>query len=131
MKKNILIGIVIIICLSFKKQTTSITDYRNAYLGTYFCNRFSASGLVSNSAQTGNSNSSDTVSIIITKDVLDSVLLINLGRQQIIKTKLISKTLQAYPVYGHYGGKFFANDSIDFYFAASRASSSNYKGKKQ
>jgi hypothetical protein len=130
MKKFILTSMVLIICVSFKKQTTSITDYRNAYVGNYFCNQFSNGGLVSNSAQTGISNPSDTVSIIITKDILDSVLLINLGRQQIIKAKLLGKTLQAYPSNGHYGGNFYSTDSIKLIYAQSRAFSYQLKGKR-
>ena len=131
MRKFIIFGVVgFVICTAFTKQNPIITnDYRDAYTGTYFCKQ-------SNSQRSGkynqevNISSSDTNSIIVIKDVLDSILQINVGKE-IIKVKLRNKTLQAFPSGGHYKGNFYSTDSINFYFASSRAISCSYKGKKK
>jgi hypothetical protein len=126
MKKLMVLSIAGFIVLT-AFNTPAPADYRDAYTGTYFCKQ------KSNTSSNGNRESVitvDTISIVITKDVLDSVLQINLGHQT-IKVKLINKTLQAFPIYGHYGGSFFAADSIDFYFAPGRISSYHYTGKKK
>lgn len=127
MKKIITLNMIcFIICTSFNNPTTT-TDYRNAYTGTYFCNRMcdSYSG-----HKPGENSKSDTISIIITKDAVDSVLQISI-EQQIFKIKLFNKTLQAYPINGHYGGYFFASESIEFYFANGRAHSCKIMGKRK
>ena len=74
-------------------------------------------------------NDKGTVSIVISKDALDSVLQINLG-QQILKVKLINKVLQPYLRGGHYGGRFFGDDSLSFSYTPSMAVSTSYIGKK-
>ena len=78
----------------------------------------------------GINNSSDTISIILVKDAMDSILQINLG-EEIVKVKLRSQTLESFPRNGHYGGYLFAADSINFYYGPSRSSSCRYIGKKK
>jgi len=141
MKKIIISGILcFVICSAFlpavtrsvhkvagNMPNTITSDYRDAYTGTYFCNRFCNSY---KGNRPGGNYTSDTVSVGITKDAIDSVLQINTG-QQILKMKLLNKTLQAYPKNEHFGGKFFNTDSINFNFAAGRTYSCTYKGKKK
>jgi hypothetical protein len=125
MKKSIIIFIGFVICSAFINPLQPVSDYRDACTGTYFCNRVCSSGLGMKVTQT-----SDTISIVIKKDALDSVLQINVGGQN-TKMKLHNKTLQAYPKSGYFGGIFFASDSLDFYLTSGRASSCRYLGKKK
>jgi len=141
MKKVIISGILcFVICTAFlpavirsvyrvagNTPNTITSDYRDAYTGTYFCNRF-CNSYKGNSP--GGNYTSDTVSVGITKDATDSVLQINTG-QQILKMKLLNKTLQAYPKNWHFGGKFFDIDSIYIDFTAGQTYSCTYKGKKK
>ncbi len=126
--KKITLAIILIsiICIAFNNPNDSPkSDYRDTYTGSYLCNRVCSKGFSPEL-----SSSTDTISIDITKDKNDSLLKINLG-QQVLTVKLINNILQAYPKSGHYGGKFFAKDSLDLYFAAGRALSCRYLGKKR
>jgi hypothetical protein len=118
--------LVFIICTAFNKPQKTITDYRDAYTGTYFCQ--SACNTLSGNRERG--YIVDTLRIIVVKDKIDSVLQISFGNQ-VTKVKLLNKILQAYPRGGYYSGKFFSADSLDFIFNLSRASSCKYKGKKK
>ena len=128
MKKIITLSALgFIICTAFNKPAVMLTDYRDAYTGTYSCkfyNNHLSSETMLYVLDTGRA------SITISKDTLDSVVQINLG-QQILKAKLINKVLRPYPNQGKYGGKFFAADSISFGFASTMAVSIRYMGKKQ
>jgi hypothetical protein len=136
MKKYILLSLLVfIICSSFKTPAcfeNSIIkeiiapDYRDAYTGIYFCNTVCTR--ISRSVQ-GTDVSSDTASIRITKDVMDSVMRVSLGNY-VLKIKLISGTMQAYPKGGYYKGCFFASDSIVFNYSSGRATSYKCIGKK-
>lgn len=128
MKKYITLSVLgFIICTAFNKPVVLLTDYRDAYTGTYSCkfyNNHLSSETMLYVLDTGRAN------ISISKDAIDSVLQINLGGQ-ILKAKLMNKVLQPYPQRGKYGGKFFSTDSISFGFASTMASSIRYMGKKQ
>jgi len=128
MKKVVIISFVwFLICTAFNSPKALISDYRDGYVGKYFCKKSSSrfqGGKIAPAV------SSDTITITISKDALDSVLQINLG-QQILKVKLINKVLQPYTQGGHYGGRFFANDSLSFSFSPSLAISYRYLGKKK
>jgi len=114
------------ICTAFNKPDNSIAlDYRDAYTGIYFCNKWCSIGI-----GTETSLMSDTISISITKDATDSVLNFNVGNQD-IKFKLQGKNLLAYPKSGHYGGELFASDSLTFFISTGHAHTCSYKGKKK
>jgi hypothetical protein len=129
MKKIIAAGILVIaLCTAFKKKGNSITDYRDAYTGSYFC-RINCNK-IDLSRRNTNINTTDTMSVSVTKDATDSVLQFTFGAQ-VVKFKLTNKTLKAYPSGGHYGGRFFATDSLDIRFSQTNVSSCGYKGKKK
>ncbi len=128
MKKVIILSFIgFVLCTAFYSPQVSIIDYRDCYVGKYLCtnstSRFQGSTATS-------SISTDTITIFITKDVSDSLLQINIA-QQIMKVKLVNKTLKAFPLGGHYGGKFYATDSLDFNYSQGRAFSSRCFGKKK
>ena len=136
MKKIISICILgFVICTAFNKPQllhsaltgrSLFTDYRDAYTGTYLCKSYIHHLSLENKQYV---NDKGTVSIVISKDALDSVLQINLS-QQILKAKLINNVLQPYPQGGHYGGRFYAADSLSFGYTPSMAVSLRYIGKK-
>ena len=128
MRKIIAISILgFVICTAFNKPMFLFTDYRDAYTGTYFCKSACSNkdGVTRESV-----NTTDTLSIAISKDAADSVLQIKLGTN-ILKVKLLNKNLTAFQAGSHYGGNFFASDSLDFIFASGRTSSCKYIGKKK
>ena len=128
MKKIILISLIgLIICTAFVCPQVSISDYRNAYVGKYACH---SSTRQFKGGNTAHAVFTDTISITITKDVADSILLVNI-RQQTLKVKLINKSMQASVSGSHYGGKFYATDSLFFSFQPSMAVSYKYYGKKK
>ncbi len=135
MKKIIILSILgFIVCSAFttgilqdkKTPALILTDYRDAYTGVYFCNV--TCNRLSGDVQERDITS-DTISINITKDAVDSILKINFSKQ-IVKIKLLSKAFEPYPKGGYYGGRFFAQDSINFSFSQGRSTSCNYAGKK-
>lgn len=104
-----------------------LPDYRDQFLGTYFCKKISSS--LSNDAK-GSVSKTDTLSIKISKDVVDSVLVINLKEGR-LKFKLVGKSIRSEPLTGmQIGGKFFAGDSLDLYFSPNHAFAYRYIGKK-
>jgi hypothetical protein len=138
MKKVITLSILgFIICTAFitpqvldsaRTDKSIITDYRDAYTGTYLC-RSNCIRMQFNNPN--NLYTQDTVSIAISKDAIDSVMQLKIGNGQIVKLKLVHKRLSSYVRGGHYGGKFYASDSLDFTFAPLRVSSCSYAGKKK
>jgi hypothetical protein len=111
---------------SEKKDLKSRSDYRDTYLGNYFCRRattvFSANDIAT--------ISKDTLTISVTKADLDSILTINFSGK-VYQFKLKRGLLYAYPEGGRHGGKLFASDSIWLVIPVGHASSSNYLGKKR
>ena len=135
MKKYILFIILgCTICTAFKTQILETVntkqslpaDYRDNYIGSYAC--IKTCYYLTGHDQERNMTS-EIINIAITKDDMDSILQVSLG-QQVLKVKLLSDKLIAYPYGGYYAGRFFAVDSIDFNFGPGRSSSCNYKGKK-
>lgn len=128
MKRISIISLIgLILCTAFICPQVSISDYRNSYVGKYACK---VTGNHFQSNTTSNAVITDTISITITKDASDSVLLVNI-RQQILKVKLVNKNLQATISGCHYGGKFYSADSLFFIYQPSMAVSSRYTGKKK
>lgn len=126
MKK--IIGLfVFALCTAFINYKNVSVDFRDAYVGRYFCKytQFKKAGLRNETSSTG-----DTLSVFITKDVADSVLQLSFGRMN-LKAKLNNKNLRAYPSGGTYAGMFFASDSLTFVIKVGHASSHQYIGKKQ
>jgi hypothetical protein len=133
MKKKILLIITgLIICTAFNKSKiadpsrtikTVCTDYRDAYVGYYFCHSFSTTGGSENPYRI-----KDTLTINVAKNVLDSIIQITVGPNT-LKYKLTSGVLRAYPD-GHRGGKFFATDSISVNISYGHVSASYFIGKK-
>jgi hypothetical protein len=123
MKKNIIFMVAgFFICTAF---TVLLTDYRDVYIGHYFCNRkittFSLGGPI---------YTNDTLTINVIKDVTDSIIQITTKKENTYKFKLKNNILYAYPHGGSSSGKFLANDSIYIYIASGRGSVI-YKGKKK
>ncbi len=109
-----------------KKQINLVIDYREVYVGNYFCHR-STTGFKSGDLAT---ITNDTLTISLTKTDIDSILQVHTGGRN-YQFKLKNSLLYAYPEGGRHGGKFFANDSIVLMIPIGRASSSNYLGKKK
>ena len=112
------------ICTAFNMPGGLTNDYRDAYTGTYFCRSTSFSNL-----QGG--NRVDTACIVISKDAIDSMLIIKpAGTNTSFKVKLRKKNL--YPGAGmRCKGYFYASDSLRFGFTANPVSSFEYRGKKK
>ena len=126
MKKIIAISILgFMMCTAFNIPTI-FTDYRDSYTGSYFCNR-SCEGM--RNRQNTQSTHSDTVTITVTKDVLDSILQITIGKN-ILQVMLKNNTLYPYPAGARLGGKFLSNDSIAF-MSSGLGNSCSYRGKKK
>ncbi|MGQ0828779.1 MAG: hypothetical protein ACT4ON_10330 [Bacteroidota bacterium] len=129
MKKNIpFVLISFIICTSFNNGTILLSDYRDEYLGNYFC---TSRCQVLNSEHSAINTRIDTRTISVTKDPLDSILKIGIGTKT-YQVKLKNNLLYAYPSGNHWGGKFYERDSISFVLSASKAPNAcRYNGKRR
>ena len=130
--------IALIICAGFtytdysksknKIKAILITDYRDTYVGTYFCNRGTKvmTGIAERTYRT------DTISLYISKDATDSILQVKISNQ-IIKVKLVVKNMTFYSSSNGIGGggNFFSTDSLNFNYAVGRTTFSFCKGKKK
>jgi hypothetical protein len=125
--KKILMPAAALLCLVLMTGGKPATDYRDAYVGSYFCNRNCNHF---NLDSHGYINVADTITINISKDALDSIMQIRLGRDT-VKAKLVSGDLFPYPDGSNYGGSFFSTDSLNFAIAYGRVRTCNYRGKKQ
>ena len=117
--------------VSLKEEITNqptITDYRDAYTGHYFC-QSSVSG-INPGIKGSRKKINDTLTIHVSKDALDSILQIKIGRS-ILKAKLKSSFMYAYPEGGHWGGKFFGTDSLFLIISGGHTLSLKYDGKKK
>ena len=125
MKKIILLTLTgFIICTAYKP----LTDYRDSYTGSYFCNR-SCQRL--NAPYTELTTYNDTLTIIIEKDQRDSMLQITIG-QNSYRMKLNNGRINASEPSTRYYGNFFASDSISFIVKPGLAPNScSYRGKKK
>ena len=128
MKTIIAISVLtFVICSAFNEPNKLTIDYRDVYLGTYSCKKYTERfglDMKKNVLDTGR------VNVLITKDTQDSVVQINLGSET-IKAKLINKILQPYPsVSRQYGGKFFGTNDFDLFYTPSKVISIRYVGKK-
>jgi hypothetical protein len=135
MKKSILYIIIgFSIFVSFRNpesiknefSKTPLSDYRDAYVGTYFCHskspqiRFDKPPVIIR----------DTISIIVTKDAIDSVLKFSIGIN-ILKFKLKTGLLSSFPDEDrHKNGKFYSSDSLRLYISTGRANYISLIGKK-
>ena len=127
MKKIILfIAASFIICTAFMSSAfrVLVTDYRDAYIGNYFCNRSCQR------IRTEPATISDTITISVAKDPLDSILKITAG-QNIFRAKLKNNSLLPYPASAPLGGKFFATDSLTFHSSAGLGHVCIFIGKKK
>lgn len=128
MKKIIpLVLISFIICTSFNKRMILVIDYRDAYVGSYFCKSYCQT--LNEDHSVINTNIS-TQTIIVTKDPLDSILKINIGSTS-YKVKLNNDLMSAFPSRAHFGGRFYQTDSIGFVISVSNIPNAcRYSGKK-
>ena len=106
--------------------TCTYADYRDIYTGTYRCKSYRSHLDPNTMAYKTNA---DSINIVVSKDVIDSILQIKIG-SQVLQAKLINKGLRAYPSAGKYGGRFFSSDSLKLKVISSMASSTYYEGKK-
>jgi hypothetical protein len=115
MKKSILFLIVaVIFCSTIKQKDNfnqggigSCTDYRDAFTGRYFCHRNS----VRINGEGPPDLIKDTISIVVAKSAIDSMMEIAVG-STIHIFKLKNNNLSAYPNGERRLGSFFASDSI-------------------
>jgi hypothetical protein len=124
-KKLFIISLILIGLID--KPKALLTDYRDPYIGSYFCNKICEA---LDSAHTGHVMSNDTITITVAKDDLDSVLniFVNLST---FKVKLRDEVLYSYQPGTRISGKFFSSDSISF--GTSQGHMINicaYRGKK-
>jgi hypothetical protein len=111
MKKIFLLLLAMyIICTAFNNPQYLPGNYRDPYVGSYFCHRKCQ---LPNADHTALVIASDTVTIGVTEDATDSILDITI-RGATYMTKLINKNLSPYPLSAHCGGRFFSSDSISF-----------------
>ena len=102
-----------------------ITDYRDAYIGNYFCNSNCDGVRKKPNEKTATSS---TITIGIEKDPLDSILKIMMGQNE-FRVKVKNNILQSSNGSVYLAGKFFSADSIAF--SISRLGSlCSYNGKK-
>ena len=127
--------IILIIYSAFIKVETlndkrfaksNFTDYRDAYTGSYLCNRSS----ITCNAIGGPTEVNDTVTITVSKDIVDSILKVAVGLNK-YSFKLNSGSLIAFPFIERRRGEFFAIDSIRLYIASGKVSALSYTGKKK
>ncbi len=126
MKTHLLfLAIGFFICTAFIPPTE---DYRDAYVGTYFC-RSKCQSLTSDYTEINYHN--DTVTISITKNTRDSILNITIqGRAYEVKVNNAIMNVDAQV--NRYKGKFFSQDSISFSTSSGRIPNGcSYRGKKQ
>ena len=125
MKKILLFVLTgFIICTAFNKPLC--IDYRDAYVGKYFCKRSTTSFSFDGAPTVFR----DTITIGAAKDALDSIMQIT-ARAKTYQFKLKSGILYGYPDGAHQGGNFFATDGIRFNISLGHASSADYFGKKK
>ena len=111
MKKLVVfISSVFIFCTAFFEPAALMTDYRDAFIGTYLCNS-SCKSL--NAEQDSIIILSDTVTIYVAKDVLDSILQITIHSQKYL-VKLMNSKMYPTPEGGRWSGIFFGADSLGF-----------------
>jgi hypothetical protein len=126
--RNILFiaGIIFILCSSFKKEKSILSDYRDIYVGSFFCVK---NCQVVNSSYNGLNINSDTLTIYVRKDSKDSILDVSIGKS-VYPVKLSSGNMMAYPN-GHWGGVYYSVDSLGFSTVTSLAPSGcSYVGKR-
>ena len=114
-------------CTAFNKPMNLPNDYRDGYLGNYFCRR---SWEEINSEKNGQNLKTDTLTIFVTKDVSDSILQIKIARN-IYKVKLINNEIRPSQANVHFVGNFIANDSISIVVNEGLSRVSFYRGKKK
>ncbi len=122
MKKNLLIAFFSFIFFTTFKTNYFFTDYRDNFVGDYFCN--SKCKVFDN-----DTIRRDTLSISISKDLIDSILKINIG-SSLYLVKLNDTILHSYPLGGHQGGYFFSLDSVSFSINIGVGKYCIYRGKK-
>jgi hypothetical protein len=129
MKKIILsICVICVLCSAVSIRLRLITDYRDPYTGNYFCSR---SHQHLNSEHSSLVYTSDTLTITISKDAVDSIVDIT-ANQVTYKAKLISGKLRTYISWQQCSGKFYSSDSISFVTSGSQIPNSYYfRGKKR
>lgn len=128
MKKIITLSIVgFVICTAFNYSVVLLTDYRDAYTGNYFCTR--SCERMKTSPNDLNTTTTDTLTIAVAKDALDSIMNITIG-QSTLQVKLKNNTLHPYTAGSRFGGKFFATDSISF-MSSGLGNLCSYRGKKK
>jgi len=129
MKTNIifLTGFACVISgLLHAQPKVETTDYREPYIGSYFCTSI-CQGVDSGTNQL--TSDTDTTTLFVTKNSLDSILNIELS-PNLYQVKLKDGNLYAYPPGGHWGGRISGN-TINFSLSVSMTSMCKYKGKKK
>ncbi len=131
MKKIIFLTLLgFLICAAFiapekNLRKPLLTDYRDAYVGSYTCVRNSYHLRPSESV----AKACDTINVAVSKDATDSIIIITIGGS-LSKFKLKSAWLYSYPENNsHRGGKFFGGDSLALY-QTNRGGGTNIVGKK-
>ncbi|MHB8261852.1 MAG: hypothetical protein ACYDCN_13445 [Bacteroidia bacterium] len=115
-----------IICTAFNKISN---DYRDSYIGTYFCH--SSYTVLVNTGQGGTQQThTDTLSISVAKAAKDSVLAIKIGTNTHL-FKLKNNILYAHPKGEHRIGRFIDADSILVSIEGGHFASFIYTGKKK
>ncbi len=126
MKKVLfLLFTAIIICPAF---IIPPTDYRDTYVGSYFC---TSKCQVVGSNITDVTIHSDTITITVTENTRDSILNITV-RGRGYQVKLKNGRMFPDPVNSRNQGRFFASDSISFLIPGGLAPGAcTFLGKKQ
>jgi len=122
--KKIIIGLTtVVLCLSF----SNTIDYRDVYVGRFLCNQTCREV---NYARSGFDVIKDTVTLVITKDVEDSILNIKL-HNNVYKIKLKNNVMYPFSSKGHHSGKFYNADSLVFAYTANIKSGTCTLGGKR
>ena len=126
MKTNIFLLACYFICSSFSSVHKVNTDYRDPYVGNYYCK---ANCIVPNTEHSALTTVTAHLTINVAEDAIDSVLDITLNVNT-YKVKLKSGILYAYPSGSPWRGQFYSTDSLSFSVTPGLGPNTcSYKGK--
>lgn len=123
--------IIVLITSSFvlgghDNVSNSTSDFRDQYLGTYACYG-SCNDVFRDGQKILRKKKTETINIIITKDVQDSILQFKIGNN-LFKARISSgKFIGVWPT-NHFGGEFLSTGRVSFRYSLGRNYSCKFKG---
>lgn len=128
--KKFIFGSVLVVMLAFttEKGKSPVTDYRDAYVGSYTCTRAYTNV---NDSHTALVTQNTACSLSIVKDVADSMVVISTRDGQFTMKLILPNLINTQSGISKWGN-FFATDSVSVTYIPSKMGpvSFIYKGKK-